>query len=74
MLPTETGLKCTLAVELQDSPSVHVHVFLYDFGVMTLERTGLNGGKVSDWLSLCCVTRGWCSIKRAVFDYPTPTT
>ena len=48
--PTETGPKCTLAVELQDSPPVHAHVFLYDFGGMTFERTGLNGGKVSDWL------------------------
>ena len=49
--PTETGLKCTLPVKLQDwNPEVHAHLFLYDFGVMMLERTGLNGGKVSDWL------------------------
>ena len=24
----------------------------------------LNGGKASDWLRLCRMTRGWCSIKR----------
>ena len=29
---------------------VHSHLFLYDFGAMTLEHSGLNGGKVSDWL------------------------
>ena len=49
--PTETGPKCTLAVKLPRlDPEVHMHLFLYDFGVMILECTGLNGGKVSDWL------------------------
>ena len=41
---------------------------------MTLEHTGFNGGKASDWLRLCCMTRGRCLIKMAVFDYPAPTT
>ena len=27
-----------------------MHLFLYGFEEMALERTGLNGGKVSDWL------------------------
>ena len=27
-----------------------MHLFLYDFEEMMLEHTGLNGGKVSDWL------------------------
>ena len=48
--PTETGLKCTLAVELQDWPEVHAQLFLYDSGVMMLERIRLNDRKVSDWL------------------------
>ena len=48
--PTETGPKYTLAVELQDWPEVYRHLFLYDFGVMMLERIELNGRKVSDWL------------------------
>ena len=26
------------------------------------EHPGLNGGKASDWLRLCHMTRGWCSI------------
>ena len=48
---TETGPKCTLAVKLQDwNPEVHAHLFLYDFGVMTLEHTRVNGRKVSDWM------------------------
>ena len=34
----------------------------------------LNGGKASDWLRLCHMTRGQCLIKRAVFDYATLTT
>ena len=48
---------------------MHAHLFLYDFGVMTLEHTGLNGGKVSDWLK-----PSWtlpCN-KSTVFDYLTP--
>ena len=31
----------------------------------------LNGRKASDWLRLCRVTIGLCSIERAVFDYRT---
>ena len=49
---TETGQKCALAVELQDWPSVHAHIFLYDSCVMMFECTRLNGRKVSDWLRL----------------------
>ena len=40
----------------------------------TSERPGLNGGKASDWLRLCHVTRGRCSIERVVFDYHALTT
>ena len=40
----------------------------------TSECPGLNGGKASDWLRLCHVTREWCSIERAVFNYRAPTT
>ena len=43
-------------------PEVHLHLFLYGFKEMTLERSRLNGRKASDWLRLCHMTRGWCSI------------
>ena len=38
----------------------------------TSEHPGLNGGKASDWLRLCRVTIGRCSIERVVFGYHTP--
>ena len=81
MPPTETGPKCTQVVKLQDwNPEVHAHLFLYDFGVMTLERTGLNGRKVSDWLRPSWAL-WWESFqlaetllhnKRVVFDFLAP--
>ena len=54
-----------------------MHLFLYDFCVMTLEHTGLNGRKVSDWLRLSraqwqesfLLAETLPHDKRAVFDY-----
>ena len=63
------------------TPEVHSHLFLYGFKAMTLERSGLNGGKASDWLRPF-QAQWWESLwlaetlphdKRAVFDYFAPT-